>query len=440
MALGQEAVVAGAGIGGLAAAAALSPLFESVTVYEKDRLPPDPAPRKGVAQGAHAHVFLVGGLADLDRLFPGVLGDFAAAGAVPVDLGGFDLFDFNRLRPHRPLDLTMFCLSRPAYEHVVRARATALGNVRLVEGARVERIEIADGRATGLRLKSGEEACADLVVDAGGRGGALAARLAEEGYGETPEQAIGIDMCYASALFRLGSKWSGASGAICVPVPPDKRYGVMLPVEGGRWMVSLGGRCGVEPGDDPAAFLDYAERLACPVIFERLADAELLGPIRRYRKPTANWRRYERLERFPERLAPVGDTVASFNPTWGQGMTCAVRHALALAATLAETGLEGPGLARHYLPAAAAVSGEAWTGTALIDLAYPEVTGERPPNFEQSLAFMQGLRLLADADGDVHKLQYEVMQMVRPETALREPELAGRVMATLAQASSSTSQ
>lgn len=439
--IGGKAVVAGAGIGGLAAAAALSPLFDEVVVYEKDRLPVDPQPRKGVAQGSHVHVFLIGGLAELDRLFPGVLNDFLVAGAVPFELGELELFDFGSRRPLRPFGLTLFCLSRPAYEHVVRSRVAMMGNVTFVDGARIERIAFDGARATGLCLKDGGAMVgADFVVDATGRGGALAARLEQEGYGRAPTQAIGIDMSYASALFRLNEKWRGASGAMCVPVPPDKRYGVMLPIEGDRWIVSLAGRCGVEADDNPDGFLAYARQLALPAFSERLIDAEPLGPIRRYRKPSADWRRYERLDRFPERLAPVGDTIASFNPTWGQGMTCAVRHALALADALDGGDLDGAAFARRYLPAAAAASEEAWTGAALIDLAYPEVTGERPPGFEQSLAFMQGLRRLADADPDVHKLQYEVLQMVRPRTVLGQPDLAERVRTALAQASSSMSQ
>lgn len=411
-------------------AAALSPLFDAVTIYEKDRLPASPEPRKGVAQGQHAHVFLVGGLTSLDDLLPGIVEDFRNAGAVPVDLGHFDMFDFGSMRPRRALGLSIFCLSRPSYEHVLRRRLAVLRNVKLVEEAPVERVEIRGGSAVGLRLagRSGHEQ-ADFVVDATGRGGVLVQQLRDEGYGETPETRIAIDMCYASARFRLAERWRGATAAMCVPTPPDKRYGVVLPIEGGLCLVSLGGRCGVEPSTDLHDFLGYAEQLACTAIFDRLRDAEPVGAIRRYRKPRATWRHYEAVPNFPERLAPVGDTIASFNPTWGQGMTVAARHAVALAETLRETGLDGPAFASRYLPRAAAGSEEAWQGTALIDLAYPEVTGDRPPDFAQSLAYARGVRTLADADPSVHRLQYEVLHLARPRSALGDPALAARVAA-----------
>jgi 2-polyprenyl-6-methoxyphenol hydroxylase-like FAD-dependent oxidoreductase len=438
--IGRRAIIAGAGIGGLAAAAALAPLFESVVVHEKDRFPDDPRPRKGVAQGAHVHVFLVGGLVSLELLFPAILDDFRAAGAHRVELGDFDMFDGGLPRPRRDLGIAMLCLSRPSYEQVLRGRVAALPNVALHEGSRAETIAIESGRAVGLRLRDGGIEGADFVVDATGRGAGLAALLRDRGHGEVPEIGIGIDMSYASARFRLAERWRGASAAMCVPTPPDKRYGVVLPIEDGECVVSLGGRCGVAPDGDPPGFLDYARRLASPGIFERIKDAEPTGPIRRYNKPTADWRRYDLMKSFPERLAPVGDTVASFNPTWGQGMTVAVRQALALREALAETGVDGPAFARRYLPSAAAAAEAAWTSTALIDLAYPEVTGERPPDFAQSLAFAQGLRLLADADPDVHRLQFEVLHLMRPAAELMEPELAGRAFAAGAQASSSTFQ
>ena len=139
------------------------------------------------------------------------------------------------------------------------------------------------------------------------------------------------------------------------------------------------------------------------------------------------------MERFPARLAPVGDTVASFNPTFAQGMTVAIRHALALREALAETGGEAPDFARRYLPAAAAHSNEAWAGAAIIDLAYPEVTGVRPPDFEQMRAFVGGLRLLADADPEVRRLECEVMHMARDPAAYADPALQARVMAVLAE-------
>jgi 2-polyprenyl-6-methoxyphenol hydroxylase-like FAD-dependent oxidoreductase len=78
----KQAVVIGAGMGGLAAAKAVAPHFEKVIVFERDSLPDEPAPRAGTPQARHTHGLLAGGHRALDRLFPGIELDLVEAGAV----------------------------------------------------------------------------------------------------------------------------------------------------------------------------------------------------------------------------------------------------------------------------------------------------------------------------------------------------------------------
>ena len=49
---GKRAIVIGAGMGGLAAAAAVGGQFERVTVFDRDVLPLDASPRRGTPQSA----------------------------------------------------------------------------------------------------------------------------------------------------------------------------------------------------------------------------------------------------------------------------------------------------------------------------------------------------------------------------------------------------
>jgi len=48
--IGSAAVVVGAGIAGLTAARTLADRFDRVVVLDRDRLPDDPVPRRGVPQ------------------------------------------------------------------------------------------------------------------------------------------------------------------------------------------------------------------------------------------------------------------------------------------------------------------------------------------------------------------------------------------------------
>ena len=86
--LGERAVVCGAGMAGLLAAKVLSDFYESVVLVERDRLPDTAAQRRGVPQGRHFHALMSRGSQVLDRLFPGLLDELAAAGATVCDDGG----------------------------------------------------------------------------------------------------------------------------------------------------------------------------------------------------------------------------------------------------------------------------------------------------------------------------------------------------------------
>ena len=81
--IGSRAVVIGAGMGGLAAAKAVAPFFEQVTVLDRDWLPDEPAPRVGTPQARHAHVLLAGGEEALEALFPDLRCDLVKAGTSP---------------------------------------------------------------------------------------------------------------------------------------------------------------------------------------------------------------------------------------------------------------------------------------------------------------------------------------------------------------------
>ena len=78
----KQAVVVGAGMGGLTAAKAVAPHFERVIVFDRDALPDAPAPRPGTPQARHTHGLLAGGHRALECLFPGIELDLVEADAV----------------------------------------------------------------------------------------------------------------------------------------------------------------------------------------------------------------------------------------------------------------------------------------------------------------------------------------------------------------------
>jgi 2-polyprenyl-6-methoxyphenol hydroxylase-like FAD-dependent oxidoreductase len=446
--IGEQAVIIGAGIGGLAAAGAIAPYVERVVVLERDALPSTPSHRAGTPQARHVHALLLSGQRALEELFPGFEADLARAGAVPLRVGldirmerpGYDPF------PQRELGWRGYAMSRPTIEHVVRRHVASLANATLREGCRVQEVIAARGRIAGVRFESaeggGETLSADLVVDASGRGALALAALEALGEPLPEETSIGIDLGYSTCVFAIPDDapmdWKGVM--TFGQAPHNSRGGLLLPLEGGRWMATIGGRHGDVPSGDAEGFLAFARELRTRTIYNALKHATRLGDVARYGFPESVRRRYERLTAFPPGLLPIADAVCKFNPVYGQGMSVAAQEACVLKALLARLSGEGDplaALAPAFLAAIAPLLETPWS-VAVFDFAFPATRGERPADFATTLKFGMALTRLAAEDPEVHKLTAEVQNLLKPRNVYADPALVRRVLAMMAKMEEAT--
>jgi 2-polyprenyl-6-methoxyphenol hydroxylase-like FAD-dependent oxidoreductase len=437
--IGRRAVVIGAGMAGLPAARALADFFEEVVVLERDALPPNAAPRVGTPQARHTHALLNGGQRALGELFPGFVDDLAAAGAVAYGVGrdiryerpGFDPF------PARDLGLAGYAMSRPLIELAVRRRVEQRANILIRASCRAREMVGVTERAavSAVRIENrdgnDETLAADLIVEASGRGALSLGFLAASGRPCPEETVIGVDITYATQTFAVpDSAPAGWKGVMTFDDPAEGGLaGVMLPLEGKRWIVTLVGRHGERPPDDREGFLAYAERLRTPTIHDAIRRAEPLTPVARFGFPASVRRHFDRLDEFPRGLLPFGDAICRFNPVYGQGMSVAAQEALLLRRLLCLRCNEPDalaGLAAAFFAEAAALIETPWALAALPDLAHPKATGERPDDLEERLRFAAALNRLAANDPAIHRLLFEVLQLVKPMSVLREPELVER--------------
>jgi 2-polyprenyl-6-methoxyphenol hydroxylase-like FAD-dependent oxidoreductase len=441
-AIGKQAIVVGAGMGGLTAARALADYFERVLVLERDALPKQAEARAGTPQAKHVHALLGGGQRALSELFPRVEHDLIKAGAVPVRVGldirmerpGYDPF------PQRDLGWDAYAQSRALIEFTVRARVSAHANVALRDRCRVEAlIGSADGGAvSGVRWvepdRSRVSLDADLVIDASGRGDVTLALLESLGLPRPEATTIGVDIAYATATFAIPDDappdWKGV---FSFPASPKSSRGsLLLPLEGRQWIVTVAGRHGDNPPGDEAGFLAFTRELRTPTINDAIKRAKRLGDIARFRFPESVFRHYEALEAFPRGLLVLGDALCRFNPIYGQGMSVAAMEALALSRLLAtRAGERDPlaGLARSFFTEASTLIDTPWTQAAIPDFLHPQTRGQRPSGFEQMLNFGLALTKLAASDPAVHKLTAEVQHLLRPRSAYMDPALVQRVSA-----------
>lgn len=457
--VGRQAVVIGAGMGGLSAARALAEHFEQVVVIENDALPAEAAPRPGTPQCKHVHGLLMGGLQALDSFFPGFEQVLLEAGAVPMRLSselryevpGYDPF------PQRDLGLQILCMTRPLIEATVRKKIAQHGNISLRECCKAQELVVgtrSNGKAsgktgdnateiTGVRCAHGdgrvEDIAADFVVDASSHGLLTLNLLGSLGLAAPAETMIGVDIGYCTAMFGIPddapTDWKGM---VVLPQPPHNRRGAfILPAEGGRWVVTLAGRYGDKPPDDEAGFFAYVKNLRTPTAHNALRNAKRQTGFSRYGLKASRRRHFESIANFPHGLLPFGDTICRFNPIYGQGMSVAAKEACLLRDLLAGASSEGQGingLAATFFNEAQKIIETPWSSSAIPDYGDPLTEGPRPPDLEKSLKFGAALFKAAAADPAVHKVMSEVQHLLRPGSAYQIPEIADRIKAAMAAA------
>ncbi|MEA2915329.1 MAG: hypothetical protein QOJ15_7410 [Bradyrhizobium sp.] len=430
-------------MGGLAAAKALSSSFETITVLERDALPSAPIARSGTPQARQIHVLLRGGLDALSELLPDLETELERAGAVRVRVGsearlelpGFDPF------PRRDLGFDYLSMTRPLLEFVARRVIEKQGNISLISRCRVTQLLESPERTAvmGVRYEDadgrGTELAADFIVDASSRGTLTLELLDRVGLPRPEERQIGIDLHYATAVFRIPSSAPRDWRAVLHrPSAQSGRGGLLVPVENDCWQVNLTHMHGGTVPENVGDFIAFARALRTQTIYDAIASATPVGPIYRFAFPSSICRHFEALKGFPDRLLPFGDVICRFNPAFGQGMSVAAQEAAALRRLIeARMSNADPlgGLAVPFFAAVQDVLAAPWT-TAESDFAFEKTRGQRPSDFSQRMNFSAALQRLASEDATVHQLMSEVTHLVKPFSALRDPQLVGRVTALMA--------
>jgi 2-polyprenyl-6-methoxyphenol hydroxylase-like FAD-dependent oxidoreductase len=429
--------------GRLAAAKAVEPYFDKVSVLDRDALPEGPDVRPGTPQSRHAHALLAGGSRALEALFPGIGSDLLKAGALKGRAGlalryeqpGFDPF------PQRDLGFDAFFLSRPLLERVCRRRLEEESNVELRHRSRVTDVAPSADRREAVTVSYEDDdgtshaISADLVVDASGRAIPTLTLLDRLGVSGLEVTEIGIDQAYATAVFEIppnaSRDWMGLAH---YGTPPEQSYGgLIFPIEHERWIVSIGRLHGDALPGEIEGFKAFVKAFRMPTFFDAIKGAKHVGEIARYAMPVSVRRHFDRLERFPAGMIPLGDSVCRFNPIFGQGMSVAAQEAFVLSELLdlrRDRAAPLDGLARDYLIRIQDLLEAPWA-VAETDFVHPETRGVRPPDFERRLQYGSALTRLCAEDPEAHRIVIEVRHLIRSQSALREPDLARRVAALM---------
>ncbi len=432
----KHAVVIGGSVAGLLAARVLSDQYDRVTIIERDALPLGPEQRKGVPQGRHIHALLARGAQIMEELFPGILGELRAEGAVHMDqVSDGLLHQYGQWKSRFESGFMVHVMSRPFLEAGIRRRVSALSRVTLLPEATVTRLTTTPDkqRVTGVVIEraSGEQSIeADLVVEAGGRGTRAPQWLKELGFGETPISTLRIDLAYCSALFQPPAEkvvdWKMM--AVVAP-PPALRHGTILEIEGGRWLVTLWGYFGDHPPTEIEGFKAFAKSMPVPQMYDAIASATPLTQLSLHKVPSQLRRNYERLERFPSGLVIMGDAVCSFNPIYGQGMATAALEAMELRRALRSQGVNGlPAYTPTLQKGLGKLVDMPWQMATSSDMAYPQAEGARPLGSGLLSKYTRRMLDLAAHDPVLNDAFLQVQHMLKSPTSLFHPRHVARVL------------
>ncbi len=441
-----HAVVIGASMGGLAAAAALSRHVDRVTMVERDELPTGPAARTGVPHARHVHVLQPGSSAALERLLPGLERILLAEGAVALRAPG-DFLWLSAAGWMQPFDgrgRTIVSASRDLIEWATRRRVLEIDGVTVRTGLEVAGLAVEAGRVVGVDVgprgaapgEQHERLVADLVVDASGRRSRAPDWLAAAGYGRPAETVIDADLGYATRTYRrTGDEPVPGYKAIFLQAQPPHttRMATFFPLEGDRWMLTVAGTNGDLPPTDEAGFAAFTRAMRSPIVADVVEELEPLTPIVGYRR-TANQRRHYEKLRLPDGFVAVGDAVCAFNPVYGQGMGAAALSAEALERTLADHRRRSGGAdlaaatSRIQQEVARATAG-AWMVATGEDLRYPGTTGGRTSLADRVVRrYLDRVVAAAATDEEINAAFFDVVGLLEEPTSLLRPGLARRVL------------
>ena len=433
-----HAIVLGGSMAGLLAARVLSNHFDQVTIVERDLVHDQPESRKGQPQTRHLHGLLANGLDIMTRYYPDLPDALAAGGALVTDMTEhMQWYTYGGYRKRFSMDRRAALMSRPFLEYLIRQRTLALPNVTLIDNCAVKGLDATSDRqrVTGVRIerrddeKSEQTLAAALVVDCTGRGSRSPQWLAELGFAAPAESEVKVNVGYATRIYRRDpSDPRGKDWVLLTPeAPKETRFGGMFPIEGDRWIVSMGGWGGDHAPTDPQGFLEYARSLPARDIYDIMREAEPLSEAYPHKFNSSLRRHYEKLTGFPAGYLVLGDAICSFNPTYGQGMTSAAMQAAALDEQLQQQQGQIDGIALRFFKRAAKIVDTPWQLAVGEDFRFPETVGPKPAGIDLLNRYVAMVHRATLVDPEVGRAFAKVMNLMAPPPSLMSPKIMFRV-------------
>ncbi len=448
-----SAVVVGAGIGGLAAAIALSRTGCDVTVVERDDTPM-PADvegafdwdRRGAPQVRHTHGFPALIRVILRDRYPDVLAALLDAGVQEVSILPPVVAPDDPRHEQDAADLQVLSCRRTTLEWVFRRCALSEPGVRFDVGVAVAGVLADAGTAPlevrGVLLEDGREVRADVVVASSGRRGDVPGWFAAHGV-TVDEQEHPTGTIYLSRFYRAAAGTDAPMG-----YQGGRRAGLGFVVAGadnGTYSATLA----VDADDTELRthLMDPDRYEAVLPLFREMEPVvtrggEPITPVQAMGGLINRIRRFTGAAGAPlvHGFFAVGDAHTCTNPLYGRGSSLAVLQAV-LVADAVDAHRDDRGAAARAYESASAARVEPWYHVSLMtDLAARAPKAEEPaareggPTPSAPRLDLQTLRrIAASRDPELSVLVAKTMSLLlTPQEVFGDPAVVERLTAAAA--------
>jgi hypothetical protein len=128
-------------------------------------------------------------------------------------------------------------------------------------------------------------------------------------------------------------------------------------------------------------------------------------------------------------LIAVSDSVCTFNPMYGQGMTVAALCARALESTLERVSASDEAFERSFFATQwRAALKDAWSLATSVDMRFPGTQSDMPSPSAFAAFFGDAIQHSMLDDQEILRRATTVYYMLKPLRALFEPDLAARIL------------
>jgi 2-polyprenyl-6-methoxyphenol hydroxylase-like FAD-dependent oxidoreductase len=268
---------------------------------------------------------------------------------------------------------------------------------------------------------------ADLVIDASGSSSRTPLWLKDLGYDSPKETEVNTQVGYATRYYQLRGQTSW-NLMVIQSEGRGSRGGILMKIEGDRWVVVLTGSQNDYPPTNDAGYLEFARSLSDKTLYEAIKDATPISKIYSYRQTDNHIWHFEKLRRFPEHFLVMGDAACYFNPVYGQGMTVAALEAQALDHAL-RTWKGEKGFSHAFQRKLARVFASAWQLAISADAPLPNQAKGRSVQ-RISHWYTERIISLLPHDPNVLLTFLQVIHMLRPPLALMHPKILLKVITT----------